>query len=123
MCNITEVVCSQCSNRSNENMSDEKDLLPGKDKPSSSTKSSQTLFSAVDVNQNIINAERDLGKEKNKKSVQLSPVDPKTQLQKDSIHDSIGNLSVKRSVQFGNQITNFTPYKNRNFLVYYLVLF
>ena len=115
MCNITEVVCSQCSNRSNENMSDEKDLLPGKDKPSSSTKSSQTLFSAVDVNQNIINADSDKGKDKNKKSVQLSPFDPKNQLQKDSIHDSIGNLSVKRSVQFGNKITNLTQWKTRNF--------
>ena len=108
MCNIKTVICSQCSSLSNDHNHDltfseinqEEKLPDDKSKPNCSTKSSQTLFSNLDLNQNIIEIDNK-NADKCVKSKRLLPYHSKFQRKKMNKWDPSETFTFNRSVQFG----------------------
>ena len=108
MCNIKTVICSQCSSLSTEHNHDitlsginQEEKLPNdKSKPNCSTKSSQTLFSNLDLNQNIIDNDSK-NTEMCVKSKRLLPYHSKFQGKKSTKYDPSVIFKFNGSVPFG----------------------
>ena len=106
MCNIKTVICSQCSSLSTEHNHDltlsgikqEVKLPDDNSRPSCSTKSSQTLFSNIDLNQNIIDNKNS---DKSVKSKRLLPYHSKFQGKKLNKYEPSAAFTFNKSVQFG----------------------
>ena len=116
MCNIKTVICSQCSSLSTEHNHDltlsgikqEEKLPSDKSKPNCSTKSSQTLFSNLDLNQNIIDNDSK-NTEKGVKSKRLLPYHSKFQGKKLNKYDPSEIFTFNKSVQFGKYKYIYCP--------------